>query len=169
MLALLFTGFGKILVVRWYAWRLATGQWCVCDDAARTWRKYQALAPPWPAVDKNQMGPSKCDGRKVHPITFQVFLPLKDACYELFTRWTREINSKATAYQSPWTVRFLLLQLCAEFYRITNVNLKKRFYTELDRHSPRLEKMFRKRAARTGSMSSSLKQVFTTYDLQVRC
>uniref|UniRef100_A0A3Q3L9J2 Uncharacterized protein n=1 Tax=Labrus bergylta TaxID=56723 RepID=A0A3Q3L9J2_9LABR len=54
-----------------------------------------------------------------------------------------------------------------EFHRITNINLKNHFYSELDRHVPRLQSLFRKKAARTGKVSEVLDQLFNTYDRQV--
>nr|XP_020483649.1 uncharacterized protein LOC109978764 isoform X2 [Labrus bergylta]XP_020516972.1 uncharacterized protein LOC110006084 isoform X2 [Labrus bergylta] len=53
-----------------------------------------------------------------------------------------------------------------EFHRITNINLKNHFYSELDRHVPRLQSLFRKKAARTGKVSEVLDQLFNTYDRQ---
>lgn len=62
---------------------------------------------------------------------------------------------------------FIFVQICAEFHRITNINLNNHFYAELDRHAPRLQSLFRKKAARTGRVAEGLDQLFTTYDLQV--
>uniref|UniRef100_A0A3P8SW13 PB1 domain-containing protein n=1 Tax=Amphiprion percula TaxID=161767 RepID=A0A3P8SW13_AMPPE len=58
--------------------------------------------------------------------------------------------------------------ICAEFHRITNMNLKNCFYAVLDRHSPHLHNLFRKKAALTGKVSEVLGQLFRIYDLQVR-
>ncbi|XP_030613060.1 uncharacterized protein LOC115799906 [Archocentrus centrarchus] len=57
--------------------------------------------------------------------------------------------------------------ICAEFHRITNLNLKNHFYAVLDQHIPRLQSLFRKKAARTGKVSDVLSQLFRTYDLQM--
>ncbi|KAF0040513.1 hypothetical protein F2P81_006411 [Scophthalmus maximus] len=57
-------------------------------------------------------------------------------------------------------------QVCAEFHRIANINLKNHFYAEFDRHAPRLQSLFRKKAARTGKVADVLGQLFRTYDLQ---
>ncbi|XP_074524801.1 uncharacterized protein LOC141789322 [Halichoeres trimaculatus] len=57
-------------------------------------------------------------------------------------------------------------QICSEFHRISNVNLKNRFYAELDQHIPRLLTLFRKKAARTGKVAGVLDQLFNSYDLQ---
>ena len=60
-----------------------------------------------------------------------------------------------------------VLQIAAEFHRISNINLKNRFYAELDRHAPRLQILFRKRASRTGKGAEVLSHIFTAFDLQV--
>ncbi|KAF0028000.1 hypothetical protein F2P81_019087 [Scophthalmus maximus] len=60
----------------------------------------------------------------------------------------------------------LVLRVCAEFHRIANINLKNHFYAELDRHAPRLQSLFRKKAARTGKVADVLSQLFCTYGLQ---
>ncbi|KAG9265328.1 hypothetical protein AMEX_G21712 [Astyanax mexicanus] len=57
-------------------------------------------------------------------------------------------------------------QICAEFHRITNVNLKNHFYAELDRHAPHLLSLFRIKAGRAGKVSEVLCQLFRIYDLQ---
>ncbi|KAM6992716.1 uncharacterized protein LKV04_008681 isoform 2-T2 [Tautogolabrus adspersus] len=65
-----------------------------------------------------------------------------------------------------WPALKMESQMCAEFHRITNINLKNHFYAELDRHVPRLQSLCRKKAARTGKVSEVLDQLFNTYDLQ---
>ncbi|XP_058478838.1 uncharacterized protein LOC131455305 [Solea solea] len=65
-----------------------------------------------------------------------------------------------------WPALKLESQICAEFHRITNINLKNHFYAELDRHAPRLLSLFRKKAARTGKVAEVLDQLFSAYDLQ---
>ena len=60
-----------------------------------------------------------------------------------------------------------VLQISAEFHRISNINLKNRFYAELDRHAPRLQSLFRKKASRTGKAAEVLSQIFTAFDVQV--
>ncbi|KAK2872773.1 hypothetical protein Q8A67_022670 [Cirrhinus molitorella] len=57
-------------------------------------------------------------------------------------------------------------EICAEFHRVTNVNLKNRFFAQLDQHTPRLQSLFRKKASRTGKASELLDQLFKIYDLQ---
>ncbi|XP_033987975.1 uncharacterized protein LOC117483736 [Trematomus bernacchii] len=54
----------------------------------------------------------------------------------------------------------------AECHRITNLNLKNHFYAELDRHAPRLQSLFRKKAASKGKVAEVLNQLFVSYDLQ---
>ncbi|XP_065814227.1 uncharacterized protein [Labrus bergylta] len=65
-----------------------------------------------------------------------------------------------------WPALKMESQICAAFHRITNINLKNHFYSELDRHVPRLQSLFRKKAARTGKVSEVLDQLFNTYDRQ---
>uniref|UniRef100_A0A3P9LXJ5 PB1 domain-containing protein n=1 Tax=Oryzias latipes TaxID=8090 RepID=A0A3P9LXJ5_ORYLA len=45
------------------------------------------------------------------------------------------------------------VNICAEFHRITNINLKNHFFAVLDQHTPRLQSIFRKKASRTGKVS----------------
>uniref|UniRef100_A0A3B4GB81 Uncharacterized protein n=1 Tax=Pundamilia nyererei TaxID=303518 RepID=A0A3B4GB81_9CICH len=66
-----------------------------------------------------------------------------------------------------WPALKLESQIYAEFHRITNLTLKNHFYAVLDQHAPRLQSLFRKKAARTGKVSDVLSQLFRTYDLQV--
>uniref|UniRef100_A0A3B1JRT8 PB1 domain-containing protein n=1 Tax=Astyanax mexicanus TaxID=7994 RepID=A0A3B1JRT8_ASTMX len=49
-------------------------------------------------------------------------------------------------------------QICAEFHRITNVNLKNHFYAELDRHAPHLLSLFRIKAGLTQYISLQVSQ-----------
>ncbi|KAK5895559.1 hypothetical protein CgunFtcFv8_009243 [Champsocephalus gunnari] len=65
-----------------------------------------------------------------------------------------------------WPALKIESQICAEFQRIANINLKKHFYAELDRHAPRLQSLFRKKAARKGKVAEGLDQRFSSYDLQ---
>ncbi|XP_065119721.1 uncharacterized protein [Paramisgurnus dabryanus] len=68
-----------------------------------------------------------------------------------------------------WAALKIESQICAEFHRVTNVNLKNRFFAQLDQHAPRLQSLFRRKASRTGKMSEVLDQLFRTYDLQDQC
>ncbi|KAL1268069.1 hypothetical protein QQF64_033432 [Cirrhinus molitorella] len=63
-----------------------------------------------------------------------------------------------------WPALKLESQICAEFHRVTNVNLKNRFFAQLDQHT--LQSLFRKKASRTGKASELLDQLFKIYDLQ---
>ncbi|XP_033982173.1 uncharacterized protein LOC117479353 [Trematomus bernacchii] len=65
-----------------------------------------------------------------------------------------------------WPALKMESQICAEFHRITNLNLKNHFYAELDRHAPRLQSLFRKKAASKGKVAEVLNQLFVSYDLQ---
>ncbi|KAI9534189.1 hypothetical protein NQZ68_016907 [Dissostichus eleginoides] len=65
-----------------------------------------------------------------------------------------------------WPALKMESQICAEFHRITNINLKNHFYAELDRHTPRLQRIFRKKAACKGKVAEVLDQLFISYDLQ---
>ncbi|XP_072558006.1 uncharacterized protein [Paramormyrops kingsleyae] len=65
-----------------------------------------------------------------------------------------------------WPALKMESQICAEFHRITNMNLKNHFYAVLDQHAPRLQSLFRKKAAHTGRVAEVLDQLFRNYDLQ---
>ncbi|KAL3976508.1 interleukin 18 [Sarotherodon galilaeus] len=56
------------------------------------------------------------------------------------------------------------MRLCAEFHRVTNINLLNQFYAELDRHTPRLMALYRQKAARTGKISEDLRNILNHYD-----
>ncbi|KAG9266393.1 hypothetical protein AMEX_G19015 [Astyanax mexicanus] len=66
-----------------------------------------------------------------------------------------------------WPARRLESQVCAEFHRITNINLRSKFCAELDKHTPRLLAVYRQKAARTGKTAEALRSIFSFYDLQV--
>uniref|UniRef100_A0A3Q3RZ58 PB1 domain-containing protein n=1 Tax=Mastacembelus armatus TaxID=205130 RepID=A0A3Q3RZ58_9TELE len=66
-----------------------------------------------------------------------------------------------------WPALKLESQICADFHRITNMNLKNHFYAVLDQHSPRLQSLFRKKAARSGKVAEALNHLFRISDLQV--
>ncbi|XP_042266285.1 uncharacterized protein LOC121896443 isoform X4 [Thunnus maccoyii] len=65
-----------------------------------------------------------------------------------------------------WPALKMESQICSEFHRISNINLKNCFYAELDRHAPRLQRLFRRKAARTGKAAEVLSRIFQMYDLQ---
>ncbi|XP_041652493.1 uncharacterized protein LOC121515669 [Cheilinus undulatus] len=56
----------------------------------------------------------------------------------------------------------------AEFHRITNINLQNQFYSELDRHIPRLLATYRQKAGRTGKTSETLRNILQLYDQQIQ-
>ncbi|KAK2907352.1 hypothetical protein Q8A67_006337 [Cirrhinus molitorella] len=58
------------------------------------------------------------------------------------------------------------LKVYAEFQRITNQNLPNTFYSELDRHLPRLMTLFRQKASRTGKTSDTLTEILRIHDEQ---
>ncbi|XP_056625191.1 uncharacterized protein LOC130437716 [Triplophysa dalaica] len=53
-----------------------------------------------------------------------------------------------------WPALFLVDQICAEFYRITQINLKSAFFSPLDEYAPRLIKLYR---VRGGAHENDLK------------
>uniref|UniRef100_A0A8C6KEL5 Uncharacterized protein n=1 Tax=Nothobranchius furzeri TaxID=105023 RepID=A0A8C6KEL5_NOTFU len=55
-----------------------------------------------------------------------------------------------------WLALKMESHICAEFHRITNPNLKNHFFAVLDQHAPRLQSLFRKKAARAGKVSDVL-------------
>ncbi|XP_041951032.1 uncharacterized protein LOC121711464 isoform X1 [Alosa sapidissima] len=58
-----------------------------------------------------------------------------------------------------------ILEICAEFHRITSTNLKSTFYSAFDKYMPRLMTMYLEKAARTGKTSELLRNIFRTHDL----
>ncbi|XP_058264494.1 uncharacterized protein LOC131364978 [Hemibagrus wyckioides] len=68
-------------------------------------------------------------------------------------------------FLEKWPALRLESQISAEFHRITNINLKNRFYAELDKHTPRLMAVYRQKAARTGKIAEALRSIFNAYDL----
>ncbi|XDV25460.1 hypothetical protein PO909_029376 [Leuciscus waleckii] len=55
-----------------------------------------------------------------------------------------------------WPALRIESQVCAEFHRITNTNLRNQFYAELDRHTPQLFALYRQKASHTGKVSEVL-------------
>ncbi|XP_034551799.1 uncharacterized protein LOC117821539 [Notolabrus celidotus] len=67
-----------------------------------------------------------------------------------------------------WPALQMEAQVCAEFHRIANINLRNQFYSELDRHTPRLLAVYRQKAGRTGKASEALRNILKLYDQQVQ-
>ncbi|CAL9695807.1 unnamed protein product [Knipowitschia caucasica] len=67
-----------------------------------------------------------------------------------------------------WPALLMESQIFAEFHRITNVNLCKTFYAELDRHTQTLIGLYRKKASCTGKIAEALQLILREYDLQER-
>ncbi|XP_049456963.1 uncharacterized protein LOC125903844 [Epinephelus fuscoguttatus] len=63
-----------------------------------------------------------------------------------------------------WPALQVQSQVCAEFHRITNVNLRNQFYSELDRHIPQLIELYRQKAARTGRVAGALRDILQYYE-----
>ena len=59
-----------------------------------------------------------------------------------------------------------MLQVNAEFQRITNKNLPNAFYAELDNITPRLLAVFRQKASKTGKIADGT-EIFRAHDEQV--
>ncbi|XP_072527461.1 uncharacterized protein [Salminus brasiliensis] len=68
-----------------------------------------------------------------------------------------------------WPALRIESQVCAEFHRITNINLRSKFYAELDKHTQRLLAVYRQKAARTGKTAEALRSIFSAYDLLEQC
>ncbi|XP_072513078.1 uncharacterized protein [Salminus brasiliensis] len=68
-----------------------------------------------------------------------------------------------------WPALRIESQVCAEFHRITNINLRSKFYAELDKHTPRLLAVYWQKAARTGKTAEALRSIFSAYDLLEQC
>ncbi|XP_054588697.1 uncharacterized protein [Nothobranchius furzeri] len=69
-------------------------------------------------------------------------------------------------FLQKWPALRIDSQICAEFHRITNVNLRNQFYSELDNLTPRLLILLRQKAARTGKTSEALSGMLKLYDKQ---
>uniref|UniRef100_A0A3B1K613 Sterile alpha motif domain-containing protein 3-like n=1 Tax=Astyanax mexicanus TaxID=7994 RepID=A0A3B1K613_ASTMX len=67
---------------------------------------------------------------------------------------------------TSWPALRMESQVFAEFHRITNVNLRNQFYSELDRCTPRLIALLRQKALHTGKMALALRKLLETYDRQ---
>ncbi|XP_048855995.1 uncharacterized protein LOC125723421 [Brienomyrus brachyistius] len=65
-----------------------------------------------------------------------------------------------------WPALKMESEVYAEFQRITNQNLPNTFYSELDRHLPRLMTLFRQKASRTGKTSDALTEILKIHDEQ---
>ncbi|XP_072561790.1 uncharacterized protein [Paramormyrops kingsleyae] len=63
-----------------------------------------------------------------------------------------------------WPALQIESQVCAEFHRITNTNLRNQFYAELDRHTPQLFALYRQKASHTGKVSEVLRDILRIYD-----
>ncbi|XP_016363608.1 uncharacterized protein LOC107705005 [Sinocyclocheilus anshuiensis] len=75
-------------------------------------------------------------------------------------------NPLMKTFLEKWPALQIEAQVCAEFQRITNVNLRNQFYAELDRHTPQLMALFRQKAARTYKVSEMLRDILSVYDVQ---
>ncbi|KAK7918883.1 hypothetical protein WMY93_010167 [Mugilogobius chulae] len=75
-------------------------------------------------------------------------------------------NPMVGDFLNRWPALRIDSQICAEFHRITNVNLQNQFYSGLDIHTPRLLILFRQKAARTGKASETLRNILKLYDQQ---
>lgn len=89
--------------------------------------------------------------------------------------WKLSLKFKMGKYRSLQRIHDLLeswpalrgeSQVYAEFHRITNVNLRNTFFSELDRHMPRLLKLYREKASRTGNISQAIRTILQTFDDQ---
>ncbi|XP_051808764.1 uncharacterized protein LOC127535264 [Acanthochromis polyacanthus] len=66
-----------------------------------------------------------------------------------------------------WPALQMEAQVYAEFHRLTNINLRNQFHSELDRHIPRLLAIYRQKAGRTGKVSEALRNILQLYDQQI--
>ncbi|XP_054592953.1 uncharacterized protein [Nothobranchius furzeri] len=75
-------------------------------------------------------------------------------------------NPMVKDFLEKWPALRFHSQVCAEFHRVTNINLQKQFYAELDRHTPRLMALYRQKATCTGKISEALRNFLNHYDHQ---
>lgn len=57
------------------------------------------------------------------------------------------------------------MQLYSEFHRITNLNLPSTFYASLDKYTPQLLQLYKKR--RTGSFGQKMEAIMMAFEEQV--
>ncbi|CAM4607638.1 unnamed protein product [Leuciscus chuanchicus] len=86
-----------------------------------------------------------------------MYVPILQMIQELF---------KNTELMELWPALKMESEVYAEFQRITNQNLHNTFYSELDRHLPRLMTLFRQKAGRTGKTSDALTEILKIHDAQ---
>ncbi|KAJ8007656.1 hypothetical protein DPEC_G00096430 [Dallia pectoralis] len=69
-----------------------------------------------------------------------------------------------------WPALFTESQVCYEFSRVVGKSLQETFFDELDRFSPRLMDVFRKKKGLTGQLLTELiRQTKTTEPTAIRC
>ncbi|XP_028820334.1 uncharacterized protein LOC114770512 isoform X2 [Denticeps clupeoides] len=73
-------------------------------------------------------------------------------------------NPSLKDFLVKWPALQIESQVCAEFHRITNTNLRNQFYAELDRHTPQLFALYRQKASHTGKVSEVLRDILRIYD-----
>nr|XP_023656940.1 uncharacterized protein LOC111838322 [Paramormyrops kingsleyae] len=69
-------------------------------------------------------------------------------------------------FLDQWPALRMETEVFAEFQRITNQNLPNKFYSELDRHTPRLMTMYRQKASKTGQFADVLANILKVHDEQ---
>ncbi|KAK7891385.1 hypothetical protein WMY93_023348 [Mugilogobius chulae] len=75
-------------------------------------------------------------------------------------------NPALREFMEKWPALKIHSQICAEFHRISNVNLRNQFYAELDRQIPELFFLFRKKASNSGKAAETLRNMIEVYDKQ---
>lgn len=65
-----------------------------------------------------------------------------------------------------WPALQIQSQVCAEFHGITNVNLRNKFYAELDGHIPQLIRLYRQKASGTGRVAGELRYILQYYETE---
>ncbi|CAL8233956.1 unnamed protein product [Arctogadus glacialis] len=76
-----------------------------------------------------------------------------------------DVNAERLILPSrPETINALISELYLEFHRITNQNLPYSFFSELDKYTSQLLKLYKKKT--TGRFGEKLQQVVTAYEEQ---
>ncbi|XP_029916458.1 sterile alpha motif domain-containing protein 3-like [Myripristis murdjan] len=96
----------------------------------------------------------------------QLIQKLMEMTFALRRQEIVQENPLVKDFLQKWPALRIESQVCAEFHRITNVNLRNQFYAELDLHTPRLVALYRQKTTRTGKISEALRDILKIYDLQ---
>ncbi|KAK7878214.1 hypothetical protein WMY93_031166 [Mugilogobius chulae] len=108
-----------------------------------------------------RLPPSKIQVQRRGAWCFQIIGPKERSKGEV-----RGVSKSLVQFSGTLRLQPSKIQICAEFHRISNVNLRNQFYAELDRHIPELFSLFRKKASNSGKAAETLRNMIEVYDKQ---